>query len=302
VKPLRKLAHAAEFVLFRIASSLVEALPLSWAQSVGRLLGWMVYRLFGFRRGTTRENLRRSYPELSSAERERIAVDAYQSVGVTLLELVWQGRMTEDDLRSMVRIDGLDVLKKRVVEGKGVVVLTAHIGNWEIITLALKVLAGISVEALYKPQSNSAIDKAILSRRTRFGTTLIPMGMSIREILRILQGGGCILIAADQSAPMESIHVRFFGREVPVFQGPAAFCLKTGAALVAAYALRGQDGTYMLECREIPTKDLPNDDHGVEELTRRQVRATEEIIRRYPGQWMWMHRRWKHSTEQHEPV
>lgn len=273
----------------------MSVLSLSSARSLGGILGSLVYHVFGFRRTIVHENLQHAFPGLPAQEREAIARNSYRSIGITLIELLRLHRMSEDELRKTVRIEGLDVLRKCVSRGKGVVVLSAHIGNWELITISFKVLAGISVEALYKPQSNPWIDKAVLKRRTRFGAALIPMGMSVREILRILQEGRCILIAADQSAPMESIRVPFFGREVPVFQGPAVFCLKTGAALVAVHALREKTGTYVISCREIPFSDLAYDDQSVLELTRRHVRITEETIRQSPGQWMWMHRRWKHT-------
>ncbi|MEX2117820.1 MAG: lysophospholipid acyltransferase family protein [Bacteroidota bacterium] len=286
-----------QFLLFELFSVVIGMLPLSAVRRLGGWLGQVAYKQFGLRRDIVRENLRYAFPELSESEREAIAVGAFRSVAISLLELARFSKMTAEDLSSIVHLEHAEVFREKLSKGKGAVVLTAHIGNWELISPAYMALAGIRVDALYKPQSNPWIDRRIVERRTKFGTHLVPMGMSVREILGILQDGRSILIAADQSAPMESVRMEFFGREVPVFQGPAVFCLKTGAPLIASFALRQPDGSYTLACNEIPSDDLSYNDESVKELTRRHLEETERVIRKYPDQWMWMHRRWKHAGD-----
>jgi KDO2-lipid IV(A) lauroyltransferase len=297
VKPLLRWI---EFILFQVFSTVIGFLPLSLMRSFAGWLGQIVYRVFGFRRTVVRENVRNAFPEKSESQREEIAVGAFRSVSIAFMELLRFSRMNEDDLRSMIRVEHPEMIREKLSKGRGVILLTAHLGNWELISPGYLVLAGIPVDALYKPQSNAWIDRRIVERRTKFGNKLVPMGMGVREILGLLQAGRSILIAADQSAPMESIRMKFFGREVPVFQGPATFCLKTGASLIATHAVRQPGGSYLLTCREIPSEDLSYSDESIKELTRRHLEATEEIIRQYPEQWMWMHRRWKHATGAHE--
>jgi KDO2-lipid IV(A) lauroyltransferase len=297
VKPL---LHWIEFILFQVFSTAVGLLPPPFMRSFAGRLGQIVYTVFGFRRTIVRENVRYAFPEMIESQREEIAAGSFRSVSIAFMELLRFSRMNEEDLRSMIRMEEPEIVRTKLSKGKGVVLLTAHLGNWELISPGFLMLAGIQVDALYKPQSNAWIDRRIVERRTRFGNRLVPMGMGVREILGLLQSGRTILIAADQSAPMESIRMKFFGREVPVFQGPAAFCLRTGAALIATHAVRQPDGSYVLTCREIPSEDLSYSDESIRELTRRHLEATEEIIRQYPEQWMWMHRRWKHATGAHE--
>lgn len=268
-------------------------------RSLAGRLGGLAYNV-GFRREIVRENLMHAFPHLNPSERDAIAAGAFRSVAISFLELLRVSHMTEEDLRSMIRLEGEELLRRKLLQGKGAVLLTAHLGNWEFITLGLMVRAGIPIDALYKPQSNVWIDRRIVQRRTKFGNRLVPMGMSVREILGILQSGRSVLIAADQSAPKESIRMKFFGREVPVFQGPAVFSLKTGAPLIASFALRQPDGSYVLTCSEIPSDDLTYNEESIRELTRRHVEETERVIRQHPEQWMWMHRRWKHVTPDHE--
>ena len=297
---MKPVLHWFQFLLFQFFSAILGLLPLSAVQSIAGWLGQLVYKRFGFRRNIVQENVSNAFPEMQESEREAIALGAFRSVAISFMELLWFSRMKERDLRSMVRMEHGEMIREKLSKGKGAVLLTAHVGNWELISPAYLVLAGIPVDALYKPQSNRWIDRRIVERRTKFGNRLVPMGMGVREILGILQGGRSILIAADQSAPMESIRMKFFGREVPVFQGPAAFCLKTRAPLIATYALREPDGSYRLTWREIPSEDLSYSDEAIRELTRRHLEETERVIRQYPDQWMWMHRRWKHATADHE--
>ncbi|MEX1138978.1 MAG: lysophospholipid acyltransferase family protein [Bacteroidota bacterium] len=291
--------HWIQFALFQLLSAILGLLPLATVRGLAGWLGKLAYWL-GVRREIVRENVEHAFPEMGESEREAIAVGSFRSVAVTFIELLRFSWMSEDDLSSMIRLERVEVLQEKLLNGKGAVILTAHLGNWELISPGYLVLAGIPVDALYKPQSNAWIDRRILERRTKFGNKLVPMGMSVRETLGILQSGRSVLIAADQSAPKESIRMKFFGREVPVFQGPAVFSLKTGAPLIAAYALRQSDGSYVLTCSEIPSNDLSYSEESVRELTRRHVEETELVIRQYPEQWMWMHRRWKHVTKDHE--
>ena len=131
----------------------------------------------------------------------------------------------------------------------------------------------------------------------------MPMGMSVREIIRTLQQGGIIALVADQTAPKESVSVEFFGRQVPTFEGPAVFCLKTGAPIVLGCTVRQNDGNYTMHLEHVPSDDLVHySEENVRELTQRQVRLTEEIIQQHPEQWMWMHKRWKHVPDRVEIV
>lgn len=296
---MKRAFHWVQFILFQILSGIIGLLPLRMMRRLAGALGRLAYTA-GFRKEIVRDNIMHAFPEMVAEERERIAVGAFRSVAVTFLELLRFSWMNEDDLRRMIRLEGAELLREKLEQGKGAVVLTAHVGNWELVTLGFMAGAGIPVDALYKPQSNVWIDRRIVQRRTKFGNRLVPMGMSVREILGILQSGRSVLIAADQSAPKESIRMNFFGREVPVFQGPAVFSLKTGAPLIASFALRQPDGSYVLTCSEIPSGDLDYSEDSVRELTKRHVEETERVIRQYPDQWMWMHRRWKHVTPDHE--
>ena len=275
-------------------------LPLSTVRRIGAFLGETAYNIIGFRRPVTRENLHLAFQDAAPAEIEVIARTSFRHIATTLIELLYYPSLDEKDIRSIVEVGNDDLVVRLYEEGKGIILLTSHLGNWELLPIAVHLRTGIPVSSLYKPQSNRLIDRKIAERRIRFGTRIIPMGPSVREVLRCLHDGEAVLMAADQSAPKESLRVNFFGRSTPVFQGPALFSLKTGAPLVLSHMIRNNDGGYRLQFREIPSGDLSNTEEGIQELTRRHVAATEEVIREVPEQWMWMHRRWKHASDRPE--
>ncbi len=294
---MRKTRHILEYVAFRIASGLLGMMPLRLVAKLGGWLGEKVLTVLRFRRSIVLENLRYAFPHASEEEIWRIARKSFRSVGTTLFELLWYPSLSADHLKSITHFSDHDLFRTAHARNKGVILLTAHFGNWELLPQAIRVHSGSEFLILYKVQSNTMIDKEIARRRTKFGNPIVPMGIAVREMLRSLREGKSVVMAVDQSAPKESIRMKFFGRDVPVFQGAASFALKTGSALIAAFSVRQPDGTYRIQCREISLKGLSDSDDGIRELTRRHLQETENIIREYPGQWMWMHRRWKHSEE-----
>lgn len=293
-----RLRHLAEYLLFQLVSGLFGLLSLSMVRRIAAGLGGWAYGVLSIRRSVALENLKFAFPDLQEEQRETIGRSSFRHVTTTLIELVYFPHLKAPDILAITSFEDEDLFKKLRERGKGIVLLTSHLGNWEILPVAIHLWTTIPVSSLYKPQSNGLIDRKIAERRRAFGTGIIPMGLAVRDILKALQQGEAVLMAADQSAPKESIWLNFFGRSIPVFQGPASFCLKTQAALVAVHAIRRQDGSFRLQCTEIDTEDLSDTPEGVRELTRRHVAATESIIRQFPDQWMWTHRRWKHIGEQ----
>lgn len=290
-----KARHIIEFITFEFIAFLVQLLPLAAVRSMGRGLGRFVYSGIGYRKDVTLKNLRRSFPEKSESQLAQIARGAFENIGISLLELVWFPRMTREQIAKEMRFNNPDVLHDAFKKGKGVIVLTAHFGNWELLGQALSVRFGYPLSGLAKTQSNRLVNEQINKRRKLFGTKVIAMETSLREVLRALGDGEMVAIAADQAAPKENVPMEFFGVRVPTHTGPSALSLKTGSPIVAVFAVRSPDGSYDAHIIDVPSEDLTgHSDENVVELTRRHVKITEEIIRHYPDQWLWMHKRWKH--------
>jgi Kdo2-lipid IVA lauroyltransferase/acyltransferase len=295
--------HIMEYVLFQILTFIVQLLPLSMVRKTGFALARLAYPLLKSRRNVALQNLRYAFPELEEPVRQKIALKSFQSVGVSFLELLWHPNFTKDLIRQVVQIENIDLLKQLQEKKRGIVFLTAHYGSWELASQAITVYSETPVCTIAKPQSNLLVDRKITRWRELFGLKIVAMGISVREILRTLQDGGIVALAADQSAPKESVMVKFFGRNVPTFQGPAIFSLKTGAPIILGCAVRQENGNYIMRFIHVQGDDLNGaSDENVLELTRRQVEMTEALIRQKPEQWMWMHKRWKHVQDQTETV
>ena len=291
-----KIRHFFEYVLFLLVSLPLLVLPLKMVQGIGRTLGGFVYRVLGFRRGVIQDNLRHAFPDLPLERIKEIALESFQSVGTALMELVYFRRLSLDRIKNIIQVDNAHLVHEAVRGGKGLILMTAHFGNWELCAQGVLAHTGVPMHIVVKPQSNKLIDAAINARRVRFGNSVVPMADAVRGALGALRRGETVGMVGDQSAAKESAWIEFFGRPVPTHRGPALFSLKSEAPIVMGFSVRGPDGTYRLELSKIDQSGLTGaSPENVDELTRRHVARTEEMIRKYPGQWMWMHRRWKHA-------
>jgi KDO2-lipid IV(A) lauroyltransferase len=131
--------------------------------------------------------------------------------------------------------------------------------------------------------------------RTRWTNEIVPLGVSIRNIYSVLLNKGIVAMVADQRGPEESIKLEFFGRRTSVYTGPAILSLKMNVPIIYGITIRQPDFRYELELIEISRVDLPeNYDDKVKVLSERMLKYLEDVIRKYPDQWFWMHKRWKH--------
>ena len=290
--------HYIEFVLFQAFKLTILSLPLKSAQRLGSYVGSLAFSLCTSRREIALENLRHAFPEKSEHECRAIARGAFRNYGITFAELLWFPNLNDERIRRLVQVQNAELATTAYRNGKGLVMLSGHFGNWELNALATPYLMQLPTTIIVQTQSNELVDNVINRHRCLFGNRVVPMGMSVREIIRTLESGGVVAIAPDQSAAMEGAFVEFFGRKVATHKGPAAFALRFGAPLQIGFTLRKPDGTYSIVIEEIRTSDLTdNSEANIVELTRRHTALLEKYIRMYPDHWLWMHRRWKHTQD-----
>lgn len=287
-----------EYVMLRIIQRLAVALSLKTVQRLGKILGAGGYYLIGSRRRIALDNLRHAFPEKSHGQLTRIAKGSFRNYGITMMEFLWFPKLTDEHLARFVKVKNEDLLRKGMSPGKGMVMLSGHFGNWELIAFAVAFLHKMPITIIVQTQSNKLVNDAINAQRCLRGNKVIPMGISVREIIHTLNNGGVVAIAPDQSGPAEGVFVEFFGRRVATHQGPSAFALRNSAPLKIGFMIRQPDGTYEVQMEDIPFEDLSgSNEENVSELTRRHTAMLEHYIRRYPDHWLWMHRRWKHTWE-----
>lgn len=238
------------------------------------------------------ENLRRAFPQQTDAWRRRVARESYRHLGREALAMLALGSRSAEEIRERTPITGWERLKEAIDRGQGVVMATAHFGNWELGGASLAV-RGIGVDAVVQKQSNALVDRDLTRVREALGVRPINRRDAPRKVLRSLREGRVIGFLADQDARRAGVFVPFFGTPASTHRGPALFAIRSGAPLFLGVALRRPDGMY--ECRAHPIEvDRSGPlDEAVVRLTAAFTRKLEEEIRGAPEQYFWLHRRWK---------
>lgn len=286
--------HAIEYALALPVLALVALLPHAAVRRLGSGLGALAGRLAGGRRRLVLDNLRRALPERTEQERRRLAAACFRHFGAVFLDALSMRRFSSPELCGRVDWQGFDHLLAAERAGRGVIVLSAHFGNWEIAANAVGALHG-PIAAVGRPIDNPHIDRLVQEVRTRFGNRSLPKRGAIRDMFRVLATGGRLGLLIDQRVRAdEALDVPFFGR--PALTSPivARLALKTGAPVVPIAGHHLPNGRYRIAL-EPPIWPAGRDDpENTFAFTRRCLEAGEAAIRRHPEQWLWMHDRWKH--------
>lgn len=283
-----------EYLVILILKRFITIFSLNNAQKIAVILSNVAYLILFERRRIAIENLRNSFPEKNLNELKSIARKVFQNIGITFIELLYFPKFNDQIINSVVKFKNLNLMLEKYNEQKGLIMLSGHFGNWELIAFSTGYVTGYPLTIVVKTQSNKLVDKLINEHRTLLNNKVVPMQSAVREIFNTLRTGGVVAMLADQSAPKESVFVRFFNREVATFQGPAVFALKTKAPILMGFIIRKEDFTYEVILEEIRTDDLIEyNEENVKILTQRHTSILEKYIRSYPHLWMWTHRRWK---------
>ena len=224
--------------------------------------------------------------------------------------LIRLSRLGREAVIEATEVEGLDALRDALEDGSGALVVSGHLGNWEIGGSGVAA-RGIPFDAVARRQANPVIDRMVNRARERLGMRIIPMGGATRHALRALRSGRVVGLVADQDARQRGLFVPFFGRAASTFRGPAILALRSGAPVFAASSVRQPDGTYRIRLRRVPVPgaepekgggDRAGDESRREwELTAALAAALESAVREYPTQYLWHHRRWKTRPPEEAP-
>ncbi len=251
------------------------------------------------RRNIACGNLRMAFPDKSEAEIKKTARQSLANIALTYLELIIQRRFKEEDVKRFIHFENSELINRAAQKGKGVILLSGHYGNWELLACAAGLYSAIPV--LIIVQKQKFWDKEITESRVRFGNTVVERGSAARKIVGTLRSGGAVALLADQSPPrIDGIFSDFFGVSTLTYKAPAELSLKFGSPIIAGFAVRKSNGTYSVRLEEIGSDGLEYNDEGIAELTQRCNKLLEDNIRRHPHLWAWPHRRWKVIQEKNE--
>lgn len=264
----------------------------------GGLLGRVMMLADRSRLAVTLGNLDSAFPEKSMDWKRRTARAAYRNLGITFAEIAAFPWISDARIRQLVVYDNLDLLTGKYRENRGMMLLSGHFGNWELLAYSAGLFTGIPVAIIVKPQRNRRIDALLNANRTRAGNSVIPFDNAARAIISTLKNGGAVAMLADQAADADrDIFVEFFGRAAATYEAPAALALRLNVPVIIGFAVRQAKGDYRVRLEEIPHDDLTYSPAGVAELTRRHVAALERAVRENPEQWAWQHKRWKYAPK-----
>ncbi|TSA25755.1 MAG: hypothetical protein D4R68_08325 [Ignavibacteriales bacterium] len=284
-----------EFFFFILFSKIFKVIGLRSTRKFAKLLGSFIYYIIPIRKKIVIENLTSAFPEKSNKEIERIAKRNYQNIFLTFFEFMYYPNSNSEEIKTMLKVPNLDLMKNKMEEGKGMIFLTGHFGSWEIGGLAAALLMNYPFHVLAKPQRNPYITEWWKNTREMFGNKEIWLGVSIRQIFEVLKSNGILCVVADQRGPMDSPRVNFFGRQTAFYTGTASIILKVKCNVIMGVIIRQSDYSYKTEIEELVIDDIgKNQNDQVKEITQKYISFLEKHIRNYPEQYFWMHKIWKY--------
>ena len=275
-------------------------LSLDAAKRRADLIGSVWYRLDRKHRKVALDNLTRAFGnEKTSLEINHLAKRIFKNLAIIPFEIGWSLRLTREDVDRFVRIEGAENYQNALAKGRGVFVLTAHTGNWELLTIAAAILE-IKFNVLYRPLDWKALDRFFVHIRTRLGNDVIPKDGSVLRILKCLKRGEAVAMLMDQNVGSHrGVFVDFFGHIACTNKAMAYLTTKLEVPVVPVFIAREKNG-FVAECGpELPLIRTGSRIKDIDENTQQYNHAIEAFIRRYPDQWLWVHRRWK--TKGYEP-
>jgi len=283
-----------------LCAAVIRVVPDSIGYGFGRFLSALVYFTDMTHRRETLANLERVYgSEMTPAERRRLARRIFRNLGYNFVEFCRIPELSRETLDSFATVEGFENAEKAVERGKGVLFIGGHIGNWELMG-PLGSLLGLPVSLVVRPIDSPQLDNLVESYRQSHGTGIIEKRRAALPIMRQLRRGECIGLLVDQRPHREAVVVDFMGHPASATTVPAEIALRTGTTVIPAYAVRERLGHVRLvfepEIELIRSDDFESD---ILENTQRFQNIIERIVRRYPDQWLWPHRRWKSPKPRH---
>jgi KDO2-lipid IV(A) lauroyltransferase len=290
------LAHRAEYAALRGAVAAMERLSFVRAGTLGEKIGRLGYAPLKIRRAVVEKQLAAVFPEKDAAEVERIARAAYGHLGRTTIETAVLPSYSRTEILDLFEeVNGWSIVQERLARGKGLILVTGHLGNWEL-GGAYLAARGLPIDAVARHMNNPLFDVYLTATRQRIGMTVVHDDQAVKRVPRSLRSGRAVAFLVDQGAiGLASSWVPFFGRCAKTPRGPAVFALRLGAPIVFGVALRQPSGKYQLTFEPIDVQDTGDRDADVDRIVTDYTATLERWVRRAPEQYLWHHRRWKHQ-------
>jgi KDO2-lipid IV(A) lauroyltransferase len=300
----RPIRHRVEYGLYRTLKGFLRALPHSATRALGRGLGSLAHGVDARHREVALRNMALALPEVPEAERRRLVRECFRHFGSALCDAVSSTRFDAQEMCRRFTLEGWEHVEEAESLGRGVFMLTAHLGLWELVPPIVGLYRG-PIDIVVRPADNPWLDRELCDLRERFGNRVVPKRGAARRMLETIRASGRVGLLIDQRVQeREGITVPFFGRPALTSSILARVSLRTGAPVIPMTAYPEPKGRYRVVVRPaILPPESKDDDTAVAALTRRYLEVAEEDIRAHPEIWLWMHRRWdaRKKAEEKDP-
>jgi len=284
-----------EYWLVRVVAGLLGFMPRTMARVLSGALAFLTYALMGRLRRVGERNLALAFPHLDSKVKRAELRGVYRSLGWQLVEFCRMARYTPANTRDWIRTEGLEHYLAAAARGKGVLIVTGHLGAWELSSFYHS-LMGHPMGMVIRRLDNRLLDDYVNRIRCLHGNRVLHKDDFARGLLTAMRAGETVGILMDTNmTPPQGVFVDFFGRAACTASGLARVALKTGAAVLPGFMLwEPAEKKYVLHFGpELVFKRSEDHEADILAATQQCASATEAWIRRYPDQWLWIHRRWK---------
>jgi KDO2-lipid IV(A) lauroyltransferase len=291
------------YLLVRYISLCMEVLPYPAAKRVSRAVAWGLHLVDRKHRKIATRNLLMADPPVCTPEEVPAMVRrVYEHIALSLVEMLRLPNMLKrGGLGNFVNMKGFNQIDDAIDEGRGALVVIAHLGNWEIGGVASS-MAGYPIHSLARPITNKYIDRYLNAFRTSAGQTIISKYNALRAMIQVVRENNMLVIQTDQDNRRTGVFPMFFGRPASTVRSPAVLALKYDFPIFPADCYREGDMHYMTIDDPILPADFRDEEDPITALTQAYTSKLEEFIRRHPEQWMWLHRRWKTTPEKAKRV
>jgi KDO2-lipid IV(A) lauroyltransferase len=288
------LQHYAEYCGLKILIFLMYLLHKRIAQILGKILALLLFYLVPIRKKQLLENIVLAFPEKSKRDIDLIAKNTYKTFVKIFIDMVFIFKMSDDEIEKLLIYDK-NIINNALSKRKGVVLLSAHLGNWELSAAAFA--KEYTTAIIVAKQSNDFINRMIDNFRNKKGFKVTCFKrddkMSFRNIIKALRKNHVLAILADQDAGYNGIFVPFFGRLASTPRGLAFFAIYANSPIITAFGVYQKDGSMKVELEELPIPNTGNEEKDIEIISNTYNQRLEKAIRKNPEQWFWFHRRWK---------
>jgi len=284
-------------ILIFIIKSLQQALnvlPEKAQLFTGKFIGRVVFILLRNRKKVALLNIKRVFTDFSDEKIKATAKSNFEKLGTNVIEFLLLPFIEDGQIRKRFTVEGKEFFEEALLKGKGAIALGFHFGNWEVTGIVSKLLRH-NIVALARPLKRRTLLNNFLNHlRESTGLTIIVNENTGRMVMRLLQENKLVAILGDQREKRSrGVFVEFFGTKVPTSKGTAMIAMKTGAPVIPVYSVRKGFLRYTIVCANpIEMERTGNIGELVEKNTRKINAFLETIIKQYPDEWFWVHRRW----------